>query len=69
MMNTISHFGTLKYLHIMYRILLTYVAHYLNNKKSGLNLKQAGLFADWYGRGRADSAPPPCNFCLYGPLI
>ena len=25
------------------------------------NPKQAGLFADWYGQGRADSAPV-CNF-------
>ena len=31
------------------------------------NPKQAGLFADWYGRGRGDSAPL-CNFCLNGPI-
>ena len=29
--------------------------------------KQARLFADWYGQGRADSAPPR-NFCLNGPI-
>ena len=31
------------------------------------NPKQAGLFADWYGGGRADSAPL-FNLCLNGPI-
>ena len=30
---------------------------------NSLNPKQTGLFADWYGQGRADSAPLH-NFCL-----
>ena len=33
-----------------------------------LNSKQAGLFAVWYGPGRADSASPLSNFCLNGPI-
>ena len=32
------HFGTLRYLSIMYTILFTYVAHYLNNNRTGLKL-------------------------------
>ena len=31
------------------------------------NPKQVGLFADWYGRGRADSGRF-CNFSLNGPI-
>ena len=32
MMNANFHFGTLRYPLIMYTILFTYIAHYLNNK-------------------------------------
>ena len=34
-----------------------------------VNTKQAGIFADWYGRGGggADCAPL-CNSCLNGPI-
>ena len=38
MINTNSHFGTLRYTLIMYTFLFTYVAHYLNNKQIKLVL-------------------------------
>ena len=43
-------------------------ANFVKSGLSDLNPKQAGLFADWYGRGRADSAPPIFNFCLNFPI-
>ena len=36
-MNANSDFGTLRYSLIMYTVLFTYVAHFLNNNKAGLN--------------------------------
>ena len=39
---------------------ITYVIHWVNPK-------EAGLFANWYGQGRVDSATL-CDFCLNGPI-
>ena len=33
-----------------------------------LSPKQAGLFADWYGRGGGGRDLPPSNFCLNRPI-
>ena len=35
-----SHFSTLKYSPIMYTVLFSYVAHYLNNKSNKTGLKE-----------------------------
>ena len=68
-MNTLGNFAKSLFAHISVK--LKYLAKqylYLRNLQiMCFNPEQAGLFADWFGRGRADSAPF-CNFCFYGPI-
>ena len=60
MMKANSHFGTLRYPLIMYTSLLTYVAHYLNKNRTGLNPILRGVILSFsYAVGPFDSPPPP----------